>query len=204
MKKADFIYFFQVGDWVKIGITTDIPKRLSGVQTGCPLEIIVLAIILGDKAKEREIHRQFKHLNTSGEWFYLAPELREYINGLPVVDLTEAAAIRKEYLEDERRKHQERLRQEEEERKRKEQEAAAAALAALPHRTKNRLKVLLAERGMSIRQLANAAGLHYTTVRRFANDEATLIHKDILNTICTTLRVQPGDIFVYLPDQPPQ
>ncbi len=65
---------------------------------------------------------------------------------------------------------------------------------------KNRLKILLAERDMNLSQLAEQAGIHYTTMRRFAGDEITSIHKDTLDKVCRALHVQPGDLFVYRPD----
>lgn len=64
---------------------------------------------------------------------------------------------------------------------------------------KNRLKVLLAERDMNLSELAELANVHYTTIRRFAGDEITSIHKDTLSKVCAALDVQPGDIFVYWP-----
>lgn len=64
---------------------------------------------------------------------------------------------------------------------------------------KNRLKVLLAEREMNLSDLAELADIHYTTMRRFAGDEITSIHKGTLDKVCAVLNVQPGDIFVYLP-----
>lgn len=66
---------------------------------------------------------------------------------------------------------------------------------------KNKLKVLLAERDMNLTDLAEVAGLHYTTVRRFAGDEITSIHKGTLDKVCVALGVQPGDIFVHRPDE---
>lgn len=62
---------------------------------------------------------------------------------------------------------------------------------------KNRLKVLLVERDMNLSELAELAGVHYTTLRRFAGDEAESIHKGTLDKVCAALSVQPGDIFVY-------
>jgi putative transcriptional regulator len=63
----------------------------------------------------------------------------------------------------------------------------------------NRLRVLLAERKMNMRQLAELTGVQYTTIRRFAGDEITSIHKKTLEKVCAALGVQPGDIFVYRP-----
>ena len=67
---------------------------------------------------------------------------------------------------------------------------------------KNRLKILLAERDMNLSDLAETAGIHYTTLRRFAGDGLTSIHKDTLEKICAVLDVQPGDVFVYKKDDP--
>lgn len=66
---------------------------------------------------------------------------------------------------------------------------------------KNRLKVLVAERDMSLRQLAQEAGLHYTTVYRFSQDDQGLISKDTLDAVCRVLGVVPGDIFIYEPEE---
>lgn len=65
---------------------------------------------------------------------------------------------------------------------------------------KNRLRVILAERDMNIRQLAELANVHYTTMHRFAGNGLASIHKQTLNKVCAALKVQPGDLFIYLPD----
>lgn len=62
---------------------------------------------------------------------------------------------------------------------------------------KNRLKVILAERDMNLRQLAELADIQYTTMRRFAGNEITSIHKGTLDKVCRALALQPGDIFIY-------
>lgn len=66
---------------------------------------------------------------------------------------------------------------------------------------KNRLKVLLAERDMSQRQLADLLGAAPTTVNRFAhqNHEAS-INGRMLDDVCRVLGVRVGDVFVYAPD----
>ena len=53
---------------------------------------------------------------------------------------------------------------------------------------------------MNLSDLAELAGLHYTTVRRFAGDVVTSIHKETLEKVCKALGVQPGDIFIYKDD----
>lgn len=59
---------------------------------------------------------------------------------------------------------------------------------------------MLAEQNLNLRQLSEMAGIHYTTIHRFAADETQLIHKPTLDKICSALNVQPGDIFIYRPD----
>lgn len=65
---------------------------------------------------------------------------------------------------------------------------------------KNRLKVLVVERDMSLKQLAERLEMHYTTINRFARDDQKLVSKEILEAICRELGVQPGDVFIYRPD----
>lgn len=67
---------------------------------------------------------------------------------------------------------------------------------------KNRLKIVLAERDMNMSDLAELTGIHYTTIRRFAGDEIVSIHKATLSRICAVLALQPGDLFIYVPDAP--
>jgi putative transcriptional regulator len=63
----------------------------------------------------------------------------------------------------------------------------------------NRLRVLCAERRISLRQLAQRAGLHETTIYRFADDRNTMISKATLAAVCEELGVTPGDVFIYKP-----
>ena len=62
---------------------------------------------------------------------------------------------------------------------------------------KNRMKVLLAERDMNIKDFAEVAGFHYTTAQRFCSGGQQNVSLPILAKVCETLEVQPGDIFIY-------
>ncbi len=66
---------------------------------------------------------------------------------------------------------------------------------------KNRIKVILAERDMTIRDLAEAVTYHYTTMQRFCSGEQDNVNLPIVAKICEVLGIQPGDIFVYVPPQ---
>lgn len=64
---------------------------------------------------------------------------------------------------------------------------------------KNRMKILLAERDMSIKDFAEAAGFHYTTAQRFCSGDQQNVSLPILAKVCETLEVNVGDILEYIP-----
>lgn len=81
------MYLLHSNGFYKIGRTSNpIKARLSSIQTGNPhkVELVHLLENLTHKQSikvEQELHIQFKHLCTSGEWFKLAQEdLFECIN----------------------------------------------------------------------------------------------------------------------------
>lgn len=66
---------------------------------------------------------------------------------------------------------------------------------------KNYLRVILANRRMSMNDLAKLAGVSYTTINRFEKDDKAHIHRHTLDTICRVLNVQVGDILRYEPNE---
>lgn len=73
------IYFIFHNGHIKIGVSVDPWSRLASLQTAHHEQLEMLAIMPGDQAAEREIHRRFAGLRASGEWFRDNPELREFI-----------------------------------------------------------------------------------------------------------------------------
>jgi hypothetical protein len=75
------VYFIQAEgtSFVKIGTSQGHVKRLSGMQTGCPLPLLLLGTCPGGTDEEFEIHKRFAHLRERGEWFRLEPELQDFI-----------------------------------------------------------------------------------------------------------------------------
>lgn len=71
------VYYVRLADLVKIGTTQRIDNRMSAIS---PQQI--MGIELGSYLHEAKRHRDFKHLNTHGEWFRLEPDLIEHIGGL--------------------------------------------------------------------------------------------------------------------------
>ena len=64
--------------FVKIGFTSNINKRLSQLQVSSPVKLEVLHLIEGNVSLEKELHVLFKDLRTSGEWFKFDPSILEY------------------------------------------------------------------------------------------------------------------------------
>ncbi len=59
---------------IKIGISKNISKRLSQLQTGSPYKLILMGWIESDDDKmlERELHKKYSSYNTHLEWFSLS------------------------------------------------------------------------------------------------------------------------------------
>jgi DNA-binding XRE family transcriptional regulator len=64
--------------FVKIGYTKNINKRLKQLQTSSPVKLEVLHLIDGNVTLEKELHLLFKDLRTSGEWFKFDNSILEY------------------------------------------------------------------------------------------------------------------------------
>jgi hypothetical protein len=81
-KKQSSVYFIQATDGgaIKIGVTTNVMKRLATLRTGSGRHLNVLGIIRdGTRETERMLHRRFKDGRLIGEWFRPEPDLLEYI-----------------------------------------------------------------------------------------------------------------------------
>ena len=76
------IYFVRVGKSgpIKIGYSeNNIESRIKDLQIGSPEALILMGVMEGDKAKEREMHEKFKDLHIRGEWFRPGVDLRQFI-----------------------------------------------------------------------------------------------------------------------------
>lgn len=61
---------------------------------------------------------------------------------------------------------------------------------------KLRIGELAREQGLTIKALAERAGVAYNTAHTLYTSRATRIDLDTLDRICNALQVKPGDIFV--------
>jgi len=73
------IYFIQHTDFIKIGYTKEIHKRLNQLQVSCPVKLKVLGLIPGTFDDESNYHNMFNHIHSHGEWFSANQELIDFI-----------------------------------------------------------------------------------------------------------------------------
>lgn len=67
---------------------------------------------------------------------------------------------------------------------------------------KPRIKVILALREMTQKDLVERTGIRQPTVSALCTGKARHIPIDVLDRICSVLDCQPGDLFEYVPDEP--
>lgn len=73
-KQSSLIYLIKAGDYTKIGIASDIDKRVRQLQTGNPLPLEVIFTCNVDNAKdiESKLHIKYYKVRMVGEWFKLS------------------------------------------------------------------------------------------------------------------------------------
>lgn len=78
---ASLCYFIQQGNDgpIKIGIATDIRKRLWSLQTSTPAPLNLLATIPGKRETETALHAFYASEHLRGEWFRPSLRLMAYI-----------------------------------------------------------------------------------------------------------------------------
>lgn len=69
-----FIYLIKAGDYYKIGMSSNVEKRVYSIQTEIPYEITQIHTFEADNPREAErfLHRIFRHKRINGEWFNLS------------------------------------------------------------------------------------------------------------------------------------
>lgn len=64
---------------------------------------------------------------------------------------------------------------------------------------RNRLAVLLAERGLKITRVAKDTGISRNTITATAQNDSEMIRLETINVLCQYLSIKPGDFFEYEP-----
>lgn len=78
------IYFLQAGENgpVKIGVTVDLERRITQLQTGCSAPLRVLGTIPGGRTEEAAIHRRLASFAMEGEWLRPDPSVFSHVEDL--------------------------------------------------------------------------------------------------------------------------
>jgi hypothetical protein len=81
LPKIGRIYFIQQGEngAIKIGYTTNPPKRLKALATASPYPLHVRLVIEGSKKLEKDLHNKFAQWQLDGEWFEPCQEIIDFI-----------------------------------------------------------------------------------------------------------------------------
>lgn len=83
IKSMPIVYVLNAGNFnfLKIGMTNNIEKRIYSIKCGCPYEVKVhlIANVPNPKYVEKILHRYFKEFRSRGEWYSLGKEEIEEI-----------------------------------------------------------------------------------------------------------------------------
>jgi DNA segregation ATPase FtsK/SpoIIIE-like protein len=97
-----YVYMLRAGtNHYKIGVATNVLKRLSSIQTGNSnlVEVVTAKPVQNAFEVERQIHQRLDKLHTNGgkEWFELKAEdaidVAVMINRMPAIDITDRLTI---------------------------------------------------------------------------------------------------------------
>lgn len=73
------IYFIQMANFVKIGVSNNVNSRLKTLQTANPIKLKLLGTIPGNHKTEKTLHEEFKSQKISlggSEWFCFDGKLK--------------------------------------------------------------------------------------------------------------------------------
>ena len=65
---------------------------------------------------------------------------------------------------------------------------------------KNNLKMILADREISINKLAEMTGLRYATLHAFVKQRVASINCEVLDKVCEALNLMPAYFIIYVPN----
>ena len=89
-----YVYFMEMGDFIKIGWSHWPPLRRDALQSNGPYDIVLLGAFPGTLENEASLHAVFSHLGHRNEWFRKSPALIAYIAWLKVAWRGDARVFR--------------------------------------------------------------------------------------------------------------
>lgn len=66
---------------------------------------------------------------------------------------------------------------------------------------KNNIKLILADREISINKLSEMTGIRYATLYTFVKQRVSTINYDVLDKVCEVLNLMPADFITYIPNK---
>lgn len=88
-----YVYAVAGGDLVKFGKAINVQSRLASLQTGSPVELILLGSVLGPKSLESEVHAWAEPHHQRGEWFKRTDAIERLIDCLRRGSLADVQAL---------------------------------------------------------------------------------------------------------------
>lgn len=79
LQADDVLYVVRGVEFVKIGFTNDLARRVSELQVGSPHELEVLLAIPGSLEDEAWVHEKFRAWRVRGEWFAFTGALVDWV-----------------------------------------------------------------------------------------------------------------------------
>ena len=89
-----YVYYMEMGDYIKIGWSDWPPNRRDVLQTATPYDIILLGAFPGSLENEQALHRMFAHCHKRDEWFHKSSGLLAWIAWLKIAWRGNADVIR--------------------------------------------------------------------------------------------------------------
>jgi hypothetical protein len=77
-----YIYFLHAGNYIKIGYSQDIHKRIKQLQTGSPFKLRLVLAIEGGVKLEKQLHKKFNKYRHQNEWFYYNLDIANFIESM--------------------------------------------------------------------------------------------------------------------------
>lgn len=87
------IYFIECCERVKVGYSTNAPRRIAGLGNTCPFPCKTLAIIPGTEAQEQQVHKLLQASRRNGEWFERTQEIENVLTAVIGGNLADGAAL---------------------------------------------------------------------------------------------------------------
>lgn len=75
------VYVARCGDFIKIGLTTNVEKRIKALTGAMPFNVELIASFQGNWDFEQALHNRFAVLHHRNEWFHCKDELAAWIEG---------------------------------------------------------------------------------------------------------------------------